>query len=288
MRINSTYRPSSGAVNWIKIGRGLLEHPIVGVPDRVAYSRTEAWIWLVQNACFKPEIIRIRGRDIELKRAQLVAAQSFLAKTWRWKLERVRWYLEKLEREKQINKHCADNNRHHTVITIRNYDTWQGVTTQDARAEPDDTAPSMAPQAKNKEFKNSYTQNARAREGSEIWRQELNPQNGDYSLDSDGALRASEAAQQRWLPAFGGDMQRFAWALAAITVQPNSTLPLARQAEQGLAKAAAIKRDHDARWERKAAKPATQLGAIGVTVRDTSESFAEYAARMAAEGKYKP
>jgi hypothetical protein len=282
---------------WIKISRQLLDHPVVGVRKDAPYSPTEAWIWLIENAVFKPEIIRIRGRDIRVNRGELVAAQSYLARAWRWAPDRVRWFLDKLVRENMITKQSAQHSSIPTVITISNYETWQGGSAQNSREEHHTPDRKPLQQYKDKELRSKNISETRARVNGEFWQQTLNPQDSDYCLH-DGVPRLAGATEQRWRAAFGGDAQRLDWALAELagTVQPNSGRPLAVQIEAGLARIAGHKRERDQRYAsavkiNNSAKPATgqHVGHVdGAMVRDLSESFADYHARMVREGKAKP
>lgn len=99
-------------------------------------------------------------------------------------------------------------------------------------------------------------------------------------------------AQERadWLMRFGGDAGRLDLALtqAAAYVQENSRRPVLVQVRAQLARHLADKKDRDDRYGAGKPKPASMAAFSGCSVRDTSESFAEYQARMIREGKFKP
>lgn len=97
---------------WIAIDPDVLNHPLVGAGQAVepfdksrgAYSRTEAWIWLIANARFEAGYIYNKGLKMRLERGQMMAAYSYLAGEWNWSQKTVRVWLEKLIDERMLSK----------------------------------------------------------------------------------------------------------------------------------------------------------------------------------------
>lgn len=117
------------------VDRGVFDHP--KLCDGKPFTKLEAWLWLLSSAAWKPISRRISGRNIELKRGQLVASSRFLADRWRWKEPRVRRFLTLLKtdagHDAQIDTQTDSGV---TIITIRKYDRYQRVSLPiDARSD---------------------------------------------------------------------------------------------------------------------------------------------------------
>ena len=133
------------------------------------FSRREAWLWLISEACWQPRRRVVGNVTIHLKRAQLVASSRFLATTWDWSESAVRRFLAELrginarqwgadavtdaESDAMID---AQTDAGITVITICNYDKYQfGSCSPDAPFDAPFDAPSDAlPDANTKNPKN--------------------------------------------------------------------------------------------------------------------------------------
>lgn len=86
------------------------------------FSRREAWIWLVANAAWKPHEHRYKSTMVPIGRGQLPGARKALAKAWGWGEQRVRTYLELLQKLSMIS---LVSNQQLTIISICNYDKYQ-------------------------------------------------------------------------------------------------------------------------------------------------------------------
>ena len=90
-------------------------------------TRFRAWLWLVSEAAWKPRrVIVTNGRTseiVELGRGQLSHSRRYIAKAWGWSEKRVRTFLNRLEKDGMIDLKAG---RHQTVISICNYDIYQG------------------------------------------------------------------------------------------------------------------------------------------------------------------
>jgi hypothetical protein len=109
---------------FIAIARGILDHPVIGA--RKPLSEYEAWHWFLFEAAWKPRRVRVtNGRAagfLLLERGQLTYSRSYLAKAWGWTEKRVRGFLFRLEKERQIVRQTGHLQ---TVITICNYELFQ-------------------------------------------------------------------------------------------------------------------------------------------------------------------
>src|SRR3972149_6466832 len=69
------------------VDRGVWDHPLF--KERKAFSRREAWLWLVSEAAWKPRRVYLGGAVIALDRGQLAHSIRFMAEAWRWEQPRV-------------------------------------------------------------------------------------------------------------------------------------------------------------------------------------------------------
>lgn len=80
-------RMGEGMAGYYRMPRGEMDDPVfAGEP----YSRRDAFRWLVENAMFRPRMLRINGHEIEVKRGQLCISTRRLAIVWGWHEARVR------------------------------------------------------------------------------------------------------------------------------------------------------------------------------------------------------
>lgn len=87
------------------------------------YCRGYAWDWLVAQAVWKDTTVEVKGKTIRLKRGQLCHSIRFIAGAWNWDKAAVSRYLTRLKTETMVDTHTETGQ---TVITICNYDTYQG------------------------------------------------------------------------------------------------------------------------------------------------------------------
>lgn len=99
--------------------RGWQENPVFG---NEAFSKRDAWCWLIEHAAFKSGRTSIGGKTVEIKRGQLAHAYRYLAGAWGWSLGATQRFLARLETETMINT-VSDTGR--LLITIRNYEAYQ-------------------------------------------------------------------------------------------------------------------------------------------------------------------
>lgn len=131
-------QPEENPGNWIAISRDIEHHPIVGFgqpmkpanPKRGAYSKNEAWQFLLFRAEFKRKRVTNKGKLIWLERGELMGGLSWLAEQWNWSKEAVRWFLRQLENDMMIVRHnnTSDNRLHARstgIISVCKYDKYQ-------------------------------------------------------------------------------------------------------------------------------------------------------------------
>ena len=86
------------------------------------FDRFHAWVWMISEARYKPEVVQPRGEPITLLRGQLFARECDLVEIFGWSRGRVRRTLKLFEDEGMIT---VERLRSGTVITIANYEQYQ-------------------------------------------------------------------------------------------------------------------------------------------------------------------
>lgn len=104
------------------VDRGVWDHPMFASRD--AFSKREAWMWLISEAAWKPHRRRIAGAMVSLARGQVSHSLRHLAECWGWSVKRVRGFLSDLEEDAMITTE-ADTGI--TVITVCKYNEYQRV-----------------------------------------------------------------------------------------------------------------------------------------------------------------
>lgn len=141
--------------------RGWQDNPIF---DREEFSRRDAWVWLIENAAWRPSRARVKGEMVDLERGQLCFAQRFLAEKWGWSKSRVDRFLKLLAAEGMIET-CSKNGatadhaagQGQSIITICNYEIYQDPEGIDrGNIEPESGATSGQQRTKEEEGK-KYT-----------------------------------------------------------------------------------------------------------------------------------
>lgn len=115
--------------NWFAVSRLIFDHHLVGVKDR-PFTELEAWLWLIAEAEFETTTTMNKGQRIVLDPGQMMHAHHHLAKRWQWSIDKVRWYLKRLQNEAMISRYCAKhdtqrNTNQIQIITICNYSNYQ-------------------------------------------------------------------------------------------------------------------------------------------------------------------
>jgi hypothetical protein len=103
---------------WIALHRGWRDNPVF----RGEFSRADAWIWLVERACWKPTRYDIKGKTVTLQRGQLCASREQMAEAWDWSPSAVERFLTRLKTEQMIERETGQGK---SVITVCNYAKYQ-------------------------------------------------------------------------------------------------------------------------------------------------------------------
>ena len=114
--------------DWLKLYRSIGKSDLwLSEP----FTRGQAWVDLLVLANWKPGSIRIRGTKVPLDRGQIGHAERYYCERWQWSRGKVRRFLGELETEQQIVQQKTNVT---TVITIVNYEEYQGTSTADSTA----------------------------------------------------------------------------------------------------------------------------------------------------------
>lgn len=108
------------AEGWIKLHRAIQEHWLW---DDEPFTRGQAFIDLLLMVNHKDKKIMFNGELIEVKKGSKITSLRQLSDRWKWSTNKVKKYLEQLQKDGMINYKC-DNKK--TLITIENYSVYQG------------------------------------------------------------------------------------------------------------------------------------------------------------------
>lgn len=87
-----------------------------------AFSRRDAFVWMIEEASFKDRKIAAPKGELTLARGQFCHSLRFMAKAWKWEESRVRRFLSSLRAAKIID---AATDAGQTLVTVCNYDKYQ-------------------------------------------------------------------------------------------------------------------------------------------------------------------
>lgn len=106
---------------YFTVPRGVMDDPRLGPPE--PFTRRQAWIWMLEQAAWKPVQVYVEGAVVALERGQLSHSTRFLADAWGWDRSRVRRLLAHVSR---MNMARVETDPGQTVITICNYKEISG------------------------------------------------------------------------------------------------------------------------------------------------------------------
>lgn len=112
---------------YIKLYRKFHEDNAYWKENRV-FSKAEAWIDILFLARFADAKLIVDGKIIHVLRGEYVTSELKLSSRWNWSRGKVRRYLNELEMEQMITRKRSSNS---TIITVVNYDFYQGDDTTD-------------------------------------------------------------------------------------------------------------------------------------------------------------
>ena len=109
---------------FIKLSRKFFETSLWKEPR--TYSRSEAWLDMIQMAGFEDSTQILNNREIEVRRGEIVASRRFLEKRWQWGSTKVTNFLDYLRSNRMINQRQTNGQ---TIITLCNYDIYNDAQT---------------------------------------------------------------------------------------------------------------------------------------------------------------
>lgn len=119
----------ANGTGYIRLYRGTLEHVAFA---REPFTQREAWLWLIERAAWRDGVQPAGRVSVRVRRGQLAAPVRYLAKAWQWPTGNVVRFLDHLGRLEMVSS-AIDPETRITVVTITNYDTYQGDGTDDER-----------------------------------------------------------------------------------------------------------------------------------------------------------
>jgi len=114
---------------YIKLYRQLLDNPLW---KEKPFTKGQAWVDLLLKANYKDKTVEIKGKIITIKRGQLLRSADSLARDWGWSRGKVIRFLKELD---DTANGTADGTPYGTLITIENYETFQGSRTPNGTAD---------------------------------------------------------------------------------------------------------------------------------------------------------
>ena len=114
---------------WIKLHRSMALHDLwLAEP----FSRGQAWVDMLMLANHTDGFIRVNGEKILIQRGQLGWSERKLAERWQWSRGKLRRFFDELKSDHQI---VPQKTRRNPIITLINYDMFQGDSTTDSTSE---------------------------------------------------------------------------------------------------------------------------------------------------------
>lgn len=141
---------------FLKLSRKFFETSLWKEPRQ--YSRSEAWLDLIQMAGFEDSTYMLNNREIEVRRGEIVASRRFLEKRWQWGSTKVSNFLNYLRANRMINQRQTSGQ---TIITLCNYEVYNETQTA---GQTENKPPTNHPQTSGKPPAN---QNKESKEGKE-------------------------------------------------------------------------------------------------------------------------
>lgn len=123
-------------------------------PER--FTRAQAWIDLLLYANHREKKIRYDDGFKMIKRGQFLTSKRKLAERWMWNRRTVDKFLNLLAKDEMITLECTTK---HTLITIVNYDIYQGDGVVSAPQDAPEYAPRSSTNKNDKNDKNVKNNN---------------------------------------------------------------------------------------------------------------------------------
>jgi len=98
------------------------------------FTKWQAWVDLLMLANHKTRTVSVRGIMVEVCAGQVMAGEEFLKSRWKWSRGKVRKFIQQLASENRQQIVLQKNNVC-SMITVLNWDTYQGCNTTDSTTE---------------------------------------------------------------------------------------------------------------------------------------------------------
>lgn len=108
----------------VKIARKTFESDAFWLEHR-EFSRWEAWVFVIQLACFSPYRHQTDLGAVDLERGEFVASLRWLGSHFKWNLKRVRYWVATCQKGARLR--AQRETPAGTVYLIVNYDIYQAV-----------------------------------------------------------------------------------------------------------------------------------------------------------------
>jgi len=118
---------------YIKLHRSIRDNPVwYGKGRRYKFAPGQAFVDLCLMADHEDSYVQtITGETIQVKRGEVFTSQRKLAGLWNWHPDTVKAFLIQLQNRQMVgHKSNRDIEHGYTIITINNYDKYQGINGQ--------------------------------------------------------------------------------------------------------------------------------------------------------------
>ena len=205
------------AEGWIKLHRAIQEHWLW---DDEPFTRGQAFIDLLLMVNHKDKKIMFNGELIEVKKGSKITSLRQLSDRWKWSTNKVKKYLEQLQKDGMIN-YKSDNKK--TLLTIENYGVYQGQgnteeTQKEHRSDTEENQKKFKSDAEENQKKTNkndkeYIKNVKEREEWEEGEEEKVPSLPPLSFPT----QIHEKFYEQW-----GEVAYRTWFYDAVVVEGES------------------------------------------------------------------
>ena len=108
---------------WICLYRNIRNHFLYPSKENRPFTKYEAWVDLLLNANHAEQKVVLKFEMYIVQRGEQLRTLKTLSELWNWTPSTVRRFLTLLENQKMI---CLKSDTKSTLITICNYDVYQG------------------------------------------------------------------------------------------------------------------------------------------------------------------
>lgn len=135
-------------IGYIKLHRQIQD---CWIWDSGKFDKRSAWIDLLMLANHRDKKFMFNGKPVVITRGQFMTSIRKLAVRWEWSTSTVFEFLKILEDDNMIKK---ESDSHRTLLTIVNYEVYQGVPNTDQTLTEHQSNTNRTPTETTKEYKN--------------------------------------------------------------------------------------------------------------------------------------